>query len=322
MLLRFFLFLLGWAGLFTIKKIKPDRQIFLLRILGKLVVLSMRIPAVHRIYHSFRKHGHIPREKFLPRASWNDVESNNKDIAVMFSGGKDSTYVAWYLSHYFKRVHLLTLRLDAIVGLDRCEINIGRLQKSRGRDKFIHHYIDDTDLFVHFYFKNMEENRRLYGPTAQGASCTSCKVALECQAVIFCKKNGIHWMSWGYNPQSHHSFDQSILGIQMSEAFLGEYGIRLTVPLWEKPGTDSIEELYRSRVIPTRKLGKAFQYGMEFSTQGLCPLGIWTTVNQTRHEFTRGFSSYLNLIAGYRKHLEKQGVEYLRDVHSILHDQP
>ncbi|MBN2407354.1 MAG: hypothetical protein JXJ19_06630 [Elusimicrobia bacterium] len=296
----------------------PGQRAGLLAVLVRIVSLGMKIPQVHEAYHRFRKHGDLPARRFIPLYRSQNPDTAGEDIVLLFSGGKDSTYAAWLLSFYFRKVHLLTMRLFSISEFKRCEINVRRLKDARGESKFSHQYADGNALFDDLHFKQMKLNRRLFGGTVEGAACISCHLAAQTRAVIFCKKKGVRWIALGFSPLSHRSFEQGLSAAKMIERFFFRYGIYLSLPLLERPYADAVEELFNNRVIPHRKLGKPYQFGMKNSTQGSCPFGMWTNINFTCHEFSRGFDDYINTAARFRAHLENQCEKYLRECCNIL----
>ncbi len=275
--LGFACFALGWSGLLIQRRLNPDRQVRLLRKFSRLVETAMKLPVTHRVYHQFRGHGkELPEERFTPRRSPKDTDVGREDAVVLFSGGKDSTHAALDLARRFRTVHLLTLRLDNVEGIERCEINVDRLRKRLGADKFVHSYVDGNDPFFKLHFEQRKESSRLFGATVEGAACIPCRLAMECRALIYCRETGIRWACLGFNPQSRLSFNQNLRAVRMTEEFMGQYGVQLVVPLWENPETDPLEDLYQSGVIPDRQLGKTYQYGPEKITQGACPWGSGT----------------------------------------------
>jgi len=163
------------------------------------------------------------------------TETCDQNIVVLFSGGKDRTCAAWLLSQRFKSVHLLTMKTGTAQSVEKCEVSVQRLQKRCGKDKFVHRYVDGSELFRKLHFGNAAETRRLFGPTAESAACVTCHAVMHALAIADCKQNGIRWVAAGVSPQSRMSFGQSLRGVGAAEAFFARYGVKFTAPLWEDP---------------------------------------------------------------------------------------
>ena len=64
-----------------------------------------------------------------------------KEIALMYSGGLDTTYAALQLAEEFSKVHLLTFCNGACIRVDASKKHALMLQDKFGRDKFEHSII-------------------------------------------------------------------------------------------------------------------------------------------------------------------------------------
>lgn len=318
-LLHFACYIVGWIGWAVMARMKPAGKARLLGILGKIVGLIMVLPLGDRIYHRFREHDRKTSIKgHTPRVHLSDLDTGDEEAVVLFSGGKDCTYVAWLFGQRFKKVHLLTLMLDTVENGDRCQVSIQRLKNSLGEDKFIHKYIDGNDLFSYFLFSRIKEHRQAFGPTPEGSACNACRIVAEAQALAYCKKHNIRWVASGLSPQSHMSFGQSIHNVRLVEKFMGRYGVNFSVPLWENPEIDPIEELYQGGVIPDKNIGKPYQFRGGVVTQGFCPLGLWDAINQYRHQFTSSYEDYMQVMTRYRQRLEELCEAHLRQAYEIV----
>ena len=308
-------FIVGWSGWAIFRIIGHRGQASLLRILTVTISWIWKFPGGKWLYRLFRRHNEtLSQRPFTPKINRNDIDTSNEEVVVLFSGGKDSLYVAWKLSPGFRQIHLLTLDHNYLSGIERSRTSVRWLENKIGKGKFVHHIEDGSNLFSYLFFNRIGEIQSQFGPTGEGAMCIPCRMAAETQAVMFCQQRGIRWVAAGYCSQSWYSFNQNLKAVQMAEKFFDQYNIRLTMPLWENPGIEVVEELWSNHVIPSKQIGKVFQSDNQLVTQPSCPFGLWYTINMKRHELTRGFSDYLSLGANYRGYLESLSVKYLEQM--------
>jgi len=192
------------------------------------------------------------------------------------------------------------------------ELAVQHLRAAVGKCELNHVYLSTQALFSDLRLEVPES------PTEHGAPCLPCHAAMEARAIAYCRENGIRWLGLGSTPDSQLTYDQNIRGVSRTESFLARYGLHLTVPLWEQPERNGLEELYHAGIVPHTKMGKRYGFANPNPTQGNCPLGIWNTLDFKRHEHRHGFLHYLEACETYRARLETRCEAHLREVHGVL----
>lgn len=307
----------------ALRRLAPRQQVRLIWGIDRAVATVIRLPFGRALYGDFRKHGKMEYDEvFHPEPGPREDGAPREDLAVHYSGGKDSLYAALNLAPAFGRLHLLTMVNRNMVGVDRSETPTAWLRERLGEDRIVREHIDSDRLFQELHFEGRDEKRRRFGAIAETLSCVTCFSVRDVLTIPYCKANRIRWVANGTSPQSGYGFEQNLVGQRMSQAFLRRYGIHLRVPLWERPDATPLEDLYEQGVVPEGALRKVHQYDLRLMMQPRCPLGVWQGINMKRHEFLRGHDDLLDVAARYRSYLEERGERYLREECGIVPERP
>ena len=68
--------------------------------------------------------------------------NKNKEIAILYSGGADSTVVAILMARKFKKIHLLTFYTSFMTNVEKTKINVGKIKTGFKHVNFIHKIIN------------------------------------------------------------------------------------------------------------------------------------------------------------------------------------
>lgn len=124
-----------------------------------------------------------------------------KEIAVLYSGGTDSTCAAILMLKEFDTVHLLTFQRFGIFHVENVLSNIEKI-KARFPDKKIVHKIINVDKL----FKKISYSKYLYYLKKYGffmlTTCGLCKLAMHIQALIYCQENNVSYVCDGANKRA------------------------------------------------------------------------------------------------------------------------
>lgn len=124
----------------------------------------------------------------------------NKEIALQFSGGIDSLYLAHLLAEKYERVHLLTFEKGYLhFALRAASRNVARLQELHGRDKIVFKIVDMKELFRDMAVKSYRRTSREFGNEV--AWCIPCRAAMGAAATLYCLQNGIDEFTDGANSE-------------------------------------------------------------------------------------------------------------------------
>lgn len=199
----------------------------------------------------------------------------NREIALMYSGGLDTTYVALQLTEEFSKVHLLTFCNGICVRVSASKKHVAVLQEKFGRDKFEYTTIPIVDAFSLFK-KNLLKDILKYKSPLLFDLC--CRLSMETTTIIYCLIKGIQYASDGSNPNTQGEiFIQQEKYLKVVETFFSRYGIQYVHPYKELKSRKEIRERLQKMV--GRKTGITFleTFGItsQLFTQPFC---LWSPV--------------------------------------------
>lgn len=162
-----------------------------------------------------------------------------KELAMRFSGGKDSTLAALQLAPDYDKVHLLTFTHGMIVGTEKSGLNIPKMEQALGvRDRFVHEIIDIEPLIKHFYHgKGYVSDVRKYGTLARAPMCTACDFSMFFQTIIYCVQNGIHAASDGGNKSEFAGLADE-WAFEPIQRWAKRHDVEWVFPVWDDPRCD------------------------------------------------------------------------------------
>lgn len=194
------------------------------------------------------------------------------DVSVCYSGGLDSTTVAYLASRQQKgRVHLLTLDHGYGYVFNRWAKNSSAsLARVIGRDRVVHRYIDTHALHREIAIRSLRADYERYG---QGfGCCLGCTMAIVTEAVIYNLEHGIPHLMFGSSVGGQYAVMSMPAAIELQKGFLARYGMRYSTPLLDDHITKDVERAtLRAAGITT---GKRFLDKHSFGNQGYCLLSL------------------------------------------------
>lgn len=229
------------------------------------------------------------------------LTSRGKDeIAVLFSGGSDSTLAALVCKH-FKKVHLLTFHHSGMLDFEKASVNARKLQKKFGEEKFVHKYISIEELYKKLYRDSYLSDLNKYKCYIVACSCYACQLAMHIKTIIYALENNVGIACAGYKQEKAPVwFFMSEKGIKEIESLYEEYGLRLLNPVYHIVRTDWA--LFDLGI--TSKRDVKFPYEkIDFSAQHSCRNGILVNA------YIQGY--YIPLLG--RKANESIATQYFRE---------
>jgi hypothetical protein len=166
-------------------------------------------------------------------------EESMKEIAVRFSGGKDSMLAVMQVAPHFDRVHLLTFGHQMIANLDKPAQNIAKLEQALGtKGKFVHAIYDITATIRHFYEgKGYFSDVKKYGTLARAGTCTACDFSMFVTTMMYCIEHDIKYACAGGNRSEFSGFLDE-WGIGKIKDFADAYGIQWEFPVYDDERCD------------------------------------------------------------------------------------
>ena len=115
---------------------------------------------------------------------------SGEEIAVLFSGGTDSTLAAALMQESFSRVHLVTYDRFGLHAIENTSVNAKILQRKYGESKYVHRIMNVDRLFRHLSYERYFRNWYRYGFFLL-STCGLCKLAMHARTVQYCLDNGV-----------------------------------------------------------------------------------------------------------------------------------
>ncbi|MCX6356089.1 MAG: 7-cyano-7-deazaguanine synthase [Candidatus Aureabacteria bacterium] len=156
-----------------------------------------------------------------------------KTIAILFSGGTDSSATAVYYLQKGYTAHLLTFDNGAEKWLEYSEFKADRIKK-QFPDRCIWSLQDSTYLFHELGIRNLVEDVKKYG----NLICCGCKLAMLVEAIRYCKKSGIAVLADGFKKAQDFYPEQTPDYMIPADAFARKYGIKYVHPFYEDEALD------------------------------------------------------------------------------------
>lgn len=119
-------------------------------------------------------------------------------VAILFSGGTDSTLTAALLQKNFKVVHLVTYDRFGFHSTNNTSTQVEMLKKKYGEDRFIHTYHNVDKLFKYISYENYFNNLIKHG-LFNLSTCGLCKLSMHVRTIKYCLDNNIKYVADGAN---------------------------------------------------------------------------------------------------------------------------
>ncbi len=237
----------------------------------------------------------------------------NKEIALMYSGGLDTTYTALQLAEEFNKVHLVTFCNGICVRVGASKMHVDLLQKRFGSDKFEHSIISVGQI-LSIFKKDLLKDIAKYRSPLLFDLC--CRLSMETAMIFYCLDKGIKYATDGNN---HHTqgeiFLQQEKYLDIVSLFFLQHGIQYFYP----------DKLLKSREEIIKKLEEAgiktginllgnFGITTQLFTQPFClwaPVTFFFTSNLRKIPLVRYLDLSLEEAIAYRLRKEKLARDFI-----------
>jgi hypothetical protein len=171
-------------------------------------------------------------------------------VAVLFSGGSDSTLAAAMAAEAGHEVHLLTFdRISFIGAQDYTQFNLNNLRRIYGKRIHTHQVINIDQLHATVCYANYFEILFQFGLTVTSLCFT--KIAMHWATAIYCKEHQITNVVDGSTPYMHMYPDQNhVIAHGNLKDFYKTLGINYETPIFSI--SDSVEQKLYDRGITTQ----------------------------------------------------------------------
>ena len=168
----------------------------------------------------------------------------HREIALMFSGGVDSTATAVQLAQSYDKVHLLTYANGyGHYGFNRTARRVRELNRKLD-NRFVFQLISTHEHFNRMLVDSVSKDYGAYGSAF--VWCMGCKLTMHLRSALYCLENGLVFMSDGSNSDTSEMVEQSLLSLSLIRFFYEDHGIEFGAPVYEVSREESprlIEEM-------------------------------------------------------------------------------
>lgn len=164
---------------------------------------------------------------------------DKREVALLFSGGSDSTLAAIHLLEEFERVHLLTFDHDAIPDKGmRSFASADRLRQRFGEERVVHKIINIQGILDKVYRKSHLHDLKRYG-LFEVNICAACKLSMYLATVKYCLENNLSFAASGANKDGRDLIsDQMVRVSEILEDFFRRQGITYLTPVYDVDRSD------------------------------------------------------------------------------------
>ena len=157
-------------------------------------------------------------------------------IALLFSGGIDSTVAAARLAEEHTRVHLLTFRNGyGHWGFSRVNKRVDEL-KSRYPGRIEAFFADTKDVFDALAVSTIKQDAVDFG--AGFIWCLGCKLAMHTRAIGYCLENDIAVVADGSASDTDEMVEQSLVSLSLISHLYEDHGLRFETPVYDMSRDD------------------------------------------------------------------------------------
>ena len=158
-----------------------------------------------------------------------------KELAVLYSGGTDSTCAAVLSAGEYDRVHLITYRRFGLFHMEHAARNIALLRERFGEDRFVHTVIPvGHRLFKEISYARYWRMLAKYGLFLL-STCGLCRLAMHVRTIVYCRELVSATYATeptGMRPEAL-STDQGPSLIEGIRTMYARYGIEYRTPVYD-----------------------------------------------------------------------------------------
>ncbi len=154
------------------------------------------------------------------------------EVALMFSGGVDSTMAAALLAERFDRVHLLTYHNGhGTAGMSKSRARVEELRARFGSERFVHVLDSTKEWMQRVVTRDLVANYKEYG--SGFIWCMGCKLAMHARSAVHCLENGVRYMADGSSGSTQEMVEQMMVSLSLIRVFYAGLGIHFFTPVYD-----------------------------------------------------------------------------------------
>lgn len=176
----------------------------------------------------------ISPSKISKLAKLSSPSRRRASVAILYSGGTDSTCVAALCAQKFRQVHLLTFYEHATRNSPVPRRNINLLRKHFKDIKFMSRVISVDRLVKHFWYESYFERLKKHGFLAL-STCGFSSLSWHVRTIIYCRQNNISYVADGLTRELMHFPGHMDEVVEQLRDFYREFGITYENPVRDWP---------------------------------------------------------------------------------------
>jgi 7-cyano-7-deazaguanine synthase in queuosine biosynthesis len=171
------------------------------------------------------------------------IDRSQEQVAVMFSGGTDSTLAAAIAAETFKKVHLVSFHVSQMSNWERQRKGAQVLIDRYGANKVVHRMIDNDALFRELHLGHYFRDLKKYGLFLACLVCPACAVGMTTRVLVYCRQYGCRYVWDGVQSEGSSEHIYPILRrniyVRITE-FCRDYGVIHESPVYDISRTDHV----------------------------------------------------------------------------------
>jgi len=161
------------------------------------------------------------------------------EIALMFSGGVDSTASAVMLAEHYDKVHLVTYRNGYGHWYHhRSQMRVDELNRRLG-DRFTFSLVSTKGYFDDVVVNSVLADYKRY--RSGFIWFMGCKMAMHMRTILFCLEHGLSHATDGSNSDTAEMVEQSLLSLSLIRFFYEDHTVDFGTPVYEIRRAESRE---------------------------------------------------------------------------------
>jgi predicted subunit of tRNA(5-methylaminomethyl-2-thiouridylate) methyltransferase len=185
-----------------------------------------------------------------------------KQVALLFSGGRDSSLACALLARKGCKIHLLTYDNGAILSSDLAEIRHRELV-ARFPDAMVKwRVLPSYGLFKELALTPLEEDFRRYHTNLV---CMGCKMAMHTLSLVYCLEHGIRMIADGYTGYQKDWVEQMPEAIQAIRRFHQSHGVKYVNPIYDFTSQELVKKKLFAFGLSPKPLEGSCLFGGTFS---------------------------------------------------------
>jgi predicted subunit of tRNA(5-methylaminomethyl-2-thiouridylate) methyltransferase len=187
---------------------------------------------------------------------------SKKKVAVLFTGGRDSSLVASLEALQGNEVHLLTCNSGIGIGSELSQIRVEQLMERFPENIVGRTYLPTYGLFRSVAIENLEDDFRRWGINLV---LLGDKLAIHAAATVYCIQNGIDRIVDGCVGYQEDLAEQKEVALELLKDFEKKYGIEYESPIYNYGSKDDVKYALLTLGLSSKSLEGVSIFGDAFS---------------------------------------------------------